>query len=526
VDDGIDQVSQSIENQQNILSKYVLEQGWNIFNVYVDDGFSGTNFDRPGFKKLKSDIETGLIDIVITKDLSRLGRDYIETGRLTEQYFPDHNVRYIALSDNVDSAVGIDDFVPFKNIVNEFYAKDISKKIRTTQKYLMESGAFRRAAVPIYGYMYDDQDKRIINPETAPNVVLIFNLFTKGYSLKGICDYLAEKKIKTPHVYNLEFKGKKIEEGTNPYLWLTSTITNILRNREYLGHYIRGKTTKRFKSKTTKAVPPEKQYVFENVFEPIITQEVFDYAQTMFIQNRQNGALNNPFAGIVYCGVCGKSMNLIKHKSGNGYYEERLACREKDEIGKGSILVSDLQTVIKEELFALKTAILNHKEDFALMADKYAKRFDVKMPDNENQIKVARVKNRINELHKYIKDLFETQVDSDLDDDSYHTLLTEYKNELKMQEKELQKLSVIADLSTENEAHFRSTYTSFLDAVKNMDENNYLSNVIFHNVVSKIFVTTFRNEEFSNGRKGKNITIFYHFCDDLIKEFIRENIEE
>jgi hypothetical protein len=122
--------------------------------------------------------------------------------------------------------------------------------------------------------------------------------------------------------------------------------------------------------------------------------------------------------------------------------------------------------------------------------------------------------------------LFETQVDSDLDDDSYHTLLTEYKNELKMQEKELQKLSVIADLSTENEAHFRSTYTSFLDAVKNMDENNYLSNVIFHNVVSKIFVTTFRNEEFSNGRKGKNITIFYHFCDDLIKEFIRENIEE
>jgi DNA invertase Pin-like site-specific DNA recombinase len=526
VDDGVDQVSQSIENQRNILSKYVLDQGWNIYNVYVDDGFSGTNFERPGFKKMRNDIESGLIDIVITKDLSRLGRDYIETGRLTEQYFPDHGIRYIALSDNVDSAVGIDDFVPFKNIVNEFYAKDISKKIRTTQKFLMESGAFRRACMPIYGYMYNEEDKRIINPDTAPNVVEIFDLFTRGYSLKGICKHLEERKIKTPYAYNLELKGKSLDQGVNPYVWSTSTVSHILRNREYLGHYVRGKTSKRFKSKTVHAVPLEKQYVFENVFEPIVTQELFDFAQKMFINNKQNGAINNPFAGILYCGVCGKPMNICKHKSGSGFYEERYACREKDEIGKGSILVSDLKEVVKQELFSLKTAIFAHKEDFSIMADRYATRFDMKLPNNECQIKVARVKNRINKLHRYIKDLFEQQVDSDMDEGSYQTLLSEYKNELQMQEKELQKLAVVADLATEDEGKFRTSCNAFLDAVKAMDENNYLSTIIFHNVVSKIFVTTFKESDAQYGRKGKNITIFYRFCDDLIKDFIRENIEE
>ena len=218
VEDGDINESQSINNQKNILTKYCLEHNFNVYNIYIDDGYSGTNFDRPGFISLRNDIDSGLIDIVITKDLSRLGRDYLEVGKLLERYFPDNNIRYIALSDNIDTIGDLDDFIPFKNIINEFYAKDISKKIRATQKFQRESGLYRNSGVSLYGYMDDEGKRRIINPETAPNVVLIFNLFIKGYSLKGICDYLYEHKIKSPSAYSgIERKDR---ENHNPYIWI------------------------------------------------------------------------------------------------------------------------------------------------------------------------------------------------------------------------------------------------------------------------------------------------------------------
>lgn len=523
VDDGLDQQSQSISNQKNILSKYVLDRGWNIFDIYVDDGYSGTNFDRPGFKRLKNDIESGLIDIVVTKDLSRLGRDYIETGRLTESYFPDHNVRYIAVSDNVDTATEVDDFVPFKNIINEFYAKDISKKIRATQKYQMQSGAFKKAAYVLYGYSYDENSRRVINPDTAPTVAKIFELFSKGYSLKGICDYLEESKTYCPRAYDAIRKGK--EYTTNPYRWCSATIETMLKNREYLGHYIRGKTTKRFKSKVTRAVPVENQYVFENVFDPIVTEEMFDFCQKMFHRNKRNSSLTNPYSKLVFCGVCGRPLRVQRHKSGDGIYEERLCCENTNEIGKGSILISDLNKVIINELQELKTIILAHEDEFILKADAKMDKLSHPVSSDEYETRKNRIRCRIADINKYIKALFEEYMENKIEEDSYKRLTSEYKEELRINEDELRKYDVIADAGDVRKEDIKKNYDIFIKAIKDMDSNNVLSHFILRNIVSKILISTFKNEA-NKGSLGKNITIYYRFCDDFIKEFIEGKVEE
>lgn len=232
VDDGLDQLSQSIENQQDILTKYCIDNGFNIFNVYIDDGFTGTSFDRPGLNKLKLDIESGFIDIVVTKDLSRLGRYHIEMGIFLERYFPDNNIRYIAVNDNVDTSKELDDYIPIKSMVNELYAKD--------------------------------ETTRVLNPETAPVISKIYELFIKWYSQSGISDYLRENKILSPRAY--EYSKVDKPYPYDPYNWKYSTLTKILQNKEYLVYCIKGKTTKRFKSKKKVYIPEENQYIFKNVF--------------------------------------------------------------------------------------------------------------------------------------------------------------------------------------------------------------------------------------------------------------------
>lgn len=355
VDDKDNNESNSIINQKNILIKYCKEHKFNIHKIYIDDGYSGTNFNRPGYIEMKNDIELGLINVVITKDLSRLGRDYIEVGRLIERYFPENNIRYIALSDNIDTIDDIDDYIPFKNIINEFYAKDISKKIRTIQKYQNEIGIYKKTKTTLYGYKDLNNEKRIINIETSPNVKLIYDLFIKGYSLKGITDYLYQNKILTPSSY---------KNNTNNYKWNPKQIKEILTNPEYMGYYIKGKTTSRFKNKKRIKVNMENRYIFKSKFEGIITKETFDLAQLMFSKAKQNSSIYNPYSGIIYCEICGKPLRLQRHRDGKNHYEERLVCSNTNEKGKGSILINDLNIYVKNELLKLKRIINIYKLDY------------------------------------------------------------------------------------------------------------------------------------------------------------------
>ncbi len=518
VDDGLDQQSQSIENQKEILTKYCLDHGFNIFNIYIDDGFSGTSFDRPGLIKLKNDIESGFIDIVVTKDLSRLGRDHIEMGIFLERYFPDNSIRYIAVNDNVDTINELDDYIPIKSIVNELYAKDISKKIRATQKHQRETGQFRRSAYSLYGYQFnEDATKRYPNPDTAPIVLKIFEMASKGYSIMGIVDYLSDNKILTPRSYHLKINGIEFDES--PYKWTYSTIINILKNKEYLGYYIKGKSSKRFKSKKKILVPEEEQYVFKNVFEPIVSKELFDLAQKMLNGSRNNTGLINPYKGLVYCGICLKPLRFIRHKSSKGYYEERLYCTNKNETGKASIMLKDLNEVIKRELTALKNVILANEEKFIELAKERIATCKVNSLSNEYSVKLSNIETRIDKIKEYSSKLLSQTSNNLLPKDSYQKIMKEYNEELELLNNEKKKYELFIE-SNNDKSDIEAEINSFLTSINSIEDNNILSPFIIRNIISKIIITTFKQDKKSE--LGKEIIIYYRACDDLIKDFINE----
>ena len=518
VDDGLDQESQSIENQKNILLKYCLDQGFNIFNIYVDDGFSGTNFDGPGLIKLKNDIESGFIDIVVTKDLSRLGRDHIEMGIFLERYFPDNDIRYIAVNDNVDTKEELDDFIPIKSIVNELYAKDISKKIRATQKFQRETGAFRGTSSILYGYaLNEDRTKRIPNPETAPVVYKIFEMASKGYTVSGIVKYLLDNKVLNPRAYNSKLANK--EYTGNQYKWTYTTIVSILNNKEYLGHYIKGKTTRRFKSKKLIHIPEKNQYVFKNVFDPIVSNELFDLATKMQVGARCNTPLSNPYKGLVYCGICSETLRFIRHKSSKGYYEERLFCTNKNEIGKASIMVKELNEVVKKEFIHLKDVIIPHKEEFIKLAEDRLNKTNFNQAKSEYQIKINNIEAKITKIQEYSSKLLTQSINGLLPKETYQKIINEYNDELELLNKEKKKYELIFDAETDT-TDILEEIEEFLDTLSMVDENNALSPLFIRNIISKIVITTFKQD--NKSELGKEITIYYKACDDLIKEFINE----
>ena len=522
-DDGDSLESQSISNQKEILTKYCLANNLNIYDIYIDDGYTGTNFNRPGFIKMINDIESGLIDIVITKDLSRLGRDHIELGRYVEQYFPKMDVRYIAVSDTLDTKTGVDDKFHLLSLVNELYSKDMSRKIRTSNKMLMEKGVYRRSKFPLYGYLDNiEKNRREINPETAPNVVMIYDLYIKGYSIEGIIQFLEDHNIFTPQNYLL-YKDKKEIVG-NPYKWDKSNIRRILTNREYLGDYIRGKTKTIFKVKGFKKVPIDEQYVFEGMFDPIIKKEVFDMAQELFNRNRKNSALTNPYHGIAYCAICGSPLRIQRHKGGSGVYEERLVCANTNEIGKGTILLKDLNEVLLNEFRILQNVILNNKDEFYKYALDRLNTLSINIENSENEIKLRDINRKIKEIDNYIRNLFEEKTNNIIKEATYEKLMNEYKFKLNTYEIEKRKIEILLD-NKESNIDNKTKLESFINSLTDLDDNNFLSYPILRNIISKIMISTY-SKDVNKHILGKNITIYYRHVDKLIKEFIETKGEK
>lgn len=260
--------SLAIDSQRKLIAEYTKRNNIKVYKEYIDDGYSGTNFKRPAFKNMLDDIEKGLINMVITKDLSRLGRDYIQTGQYTEIYFPGHSIRYVAVNDDYDSFEGNDDMLPFKNVVNEMYARDISKKICSAFYGKMSDGQFIGSKAP-YGYKRsaENKNKLEIDENTYKNVITIFNLKMEGKSSNEIAKYLNENKISSPKAYR---------EGREEYLWCGATIRKILKNQVYIGNLEQGKTKRiSFKNRISKNVPKEFRIVVENTHKPIVSKEIF-----------------------------------------------------------------------------------------------------------------------------------------------------------------------------------------------------------------------------------------------------------
>ena len=314
--------SESIQNQRALLMQYIKENKLNFIAEYVDDGISGTSFDRPGFNKMIEDIENGKINMVITKDLSRLGRNYVQSGYYTETYFPEHNVRYIAILDNIDTAIDSanNDIAPFKSILNEMYAKDTSKKINSVLQSKRKQGEYLGTAP--YGYKKDPENKYhlIVDEEAAKVVKLIFEKYLEGYGTMQIADYLSEQKIPIPSDYNKKKRGaKSITYG----LWAQSTVRFILSNEIYTGTVIQGKRKKlSFKSKKFIDVPEEDWVKVPNMHEAIVSIEDYERAKRIIESTKGSRVVENDylFKGLLRCYDCKGYIGIrSSDKNGNIY---------------------------------------------------------------------------------------------------------------------------------------------------------------------------------------------------------------
>lgn len=315
--------SVSIGTQRSILTDYCLQHGYTIYKVYIDDGYSGLNFNRPGFKELLEDVERGVVNMVITKDLSRLGRDYIMTGYYSEIFFQTKGVRYIALADDVDSLKGTNEIAPFKNILNEMYARDVSKKVKNAKRQRAKQGLFIGSQAP-YGYRKDPNNKNqlIIDPEAAEVVSQIFFLALDGLGSVAIASELEKRKIPTPAVYKYQHGDQRFAryssvQNGDYYSWRSATISQILTNRVYTGELISLKTEiQNCKTKHRSVVPADQQIVIPNAHDAIISGVIFDQVQLIRSQHRCPAKYQreNIFRGKLFCECCGHPLTISKKK--------------------------------------------------------------------------------------------------------------------------------------------------------------------------------------------------------------------
>ncbi len=317
--------SDSIVSQRSLLNQYVNENNYKIVDEYVDDGFTGTNFERPAFKRMIRDVEIGKINMIITKDMSRLGRDYIGTGELIEKYFPNKNIRYIAINDGIDTFIDTtnNDIAPFKAIMNDMYAKDISKKVKTSLHSRMKDGLYVSGRCP-FGYMKNPNNKNhlVINEEQAKTVRLIFDLALKGNTYHFVAQELTKRKIKTPaSYYNYVWNTKCISQEYG--VWVDTTIKTILTNRIYVGDSVQGKTKKiNYKLKKTVKNNPKDYIIVENTHEAIIDRDTFHYVQTLLPKNVKRPEKKRFYLldGLLYCGDCKHRITIrYQNKTGRSY---------------------------------------------------------------------------------------------------------------------------------------------------------------------------------------------------------------
>ncbi|RGI28663.1 recombinase, partial [Ruminococcus sp. OM08-13AT] len=338
-DDDQQRESNSISNQKAMLEEFAARQGFTNIVHFTDDGISGTCFDRPGFLAMMKEVEAGNVEYLCIKDMSRMGRDYLKVGQIME-ILRQRGVRLIAINDGVDSARGDDDFTPFRNIMNEYYARDTSRKIRSTFQSKGKSGKHLTGTV-IYGYLWNEaRDQWLVDPEAAEVVKRIFAMTIDGYGPYQIASRLKEEKVLIPSAY-LAQHGEGVNKNKtfkDVYGWGPSTICNILEKREYLGHTINFKTRKHFKDKKSHYVPEDEWTIFENTHEPIIDQQTFDLVQKIRgnVRRYPDGwGEAAPLTGLLYCADCGGKMYV--HRTNNGKRISQYTCSQYTKVPCGTL---------------------------------------------------------------------------------------------------------------------------------------------------------------------------------------------
>lgn len=462
--------SESIQNQRALLMQYIKENKLNFIAEYVDDGISGTSFDRPGFNKMIEDIENGKINMVITKDLSRLGRNYVQSGYYTETYFPEHNVRYIAILDNIDTAIDSanNDIAPFKSILNEMYAKDTSKKINSVLQSKRKQGEYLGTAP--YGYKKDPENKYhlIIDEEAAKVVKLIFERYLEGYGTMQIADYLSEQKIPIPSDYNKKKRGaKSITYG----LWAQSTVRFILSNEIYTGTVIQGKRKKlSFKSKKFIDVPEEDWVKVPNMHEAIVSIEDYERAKRIIESTKGSRVVENDylFKGLLRCYDC-KGYIGIRSPDKNGNIYGR--CQRYGRYGKFDVCSPhnfNYQVFEESMILVLKEICKEYSNKKRLEEIvKKSKSKEDKELDLKNRLKTYEA--QIQKETRKLELLYEDRLSEIIAVDSYIENANRIKNEIKEYQERIKEIQ--QELSgEENSKNKDEKLNNLVDEFLNMEK--------------------------------------------------------
>ena len=351
--------SVSIETQRTILQQYAKEHGLSVYGEYVDDGWSGTNFERPSFQRMMDDVEAGKVNCIITKDLSRFGREHVMMDYYLEFVFPEKQIRYIAVAENEDTEKGLSDFVPFKNLFNEFYSRDTSKKVKAVKRACAESGKFM-GTYPAYGYKRDPEDKHhlIIDEETAPTVRRIFAMRAAGTGFRAIAVTLNEEGVLPPGALYYQRKGRSDPRNVN-HKWAETTVKALIRSEVYIGNMVQGKTgTLSYKSRKLINKPEEEWIRVEGTHEPIISREVWDTVVSIdkkkVRKTPPTDGIRSIFTGLVYCADCGfKMRNHIErftYKDGTPGRYSSFICGNYARSGKSACTIHSIYENVLEEL--------------------------------------------------------------------------------------------------------------------------------------------------------------------------------
>lgn len=511
--------SDSIISQRSLLNQYVKENNYNLVDEYVDDGFTGTNFERPSFKRMIKDIESGKINMIITKDMSRLGRDYIGTGELIEKYFPNKNVRYIAINDGIDTFIDNtnNDIAPFKAIMNDMYAKDISKKIRSVLKEKQKQGEYM-CSIPAYGYKRHPtiKNKLIVDEQVRDIVEKIFNMYSNGHGSSEIVNFLNSNKYLSPTGYRKT--GLIQDENKTSYNWNEVTLCNMLKNEVYIGNTVQNKRSIiSYKVKKFRIVDKEEHIRVENTHEPIIDKDTFEKVQCIIEKRGTNTKLKYDYLlrGLLYCYHCKRKLQIVlkKNSKRNAKSHPYITCSDAKERGCYPLNMN-YEKFEKHIIYVVKKIcqIYANKEIFYSIYEKYQnKTLDIREGYKK---KIDQIDKSIFNINNNLDKMYMDKLRGVLQEEDYVRVSQKFnleRTKLSEQKQELEKKLIGTEDKIKNKIHTKEE--------KELDE--LIENFLKFEKPDKMFLYRLINKIEID--KEKNIYIYFNFSK---LNSINENLDE
>ena len=522
-DDG-NAESMSIANQREMLIAYCEERGWKIYDIYVDDGFTGTNFDRPGFQRMIEDVKKGYISVVLTKDLSRFGRNYIVTGHYTDFFFPEHGVRFVAVNDSYDSDKEDNDIAPFKNVLNEMYAKNVSKSVRSARGTSAKQGKFMGSKPP-FGYVRSPENKHIliVDPPASGIVKRLFREFAGGESGRNIAAKLNAENVDTPAEYYFKQTGKRATRGDSKQQWGSCTIMQLLRNQVYIGNMVQCKRkVTSFKTKKRKVTDPDDWVVVVNTHEALIDKYTWDCVQrrmdatkrassnhSIKVNSRKEVSL---FSGIIRCADCGAAMAFNQRERKNGNAKMIYRCSRYNNGGKDAC---STHTIDAEVLESIILADIQHHAEIAIKNERKlldrlisfsGQELDSKKAAQERSLRDAI--NRIAFIHEASRKLFEEKICGNVPDSLFKKMLSDYERELAL----LEAKAAETRRTIQSESNEEADIMQWMSLIKECVSIDKLDRKIVFQLIDHVAVHEQTDE---NGHTAQTVRIKYKFVGYL-----------